>query len=311
MRREQFGEWGKSLSVGDFWRAVAILGAAQYDVNLTNAHTRGQHLQWKLPDPILPNPSPEFCLSLWQDLSKIGGIRLALTTFYDNQSEIIQNFRNYAATSVYLQMPFPRLGLVWHWPVRIGFLVDPVSTSFQDIFLKEREKHETVRTLTEISSVEQANSFEFLILPAPIGRALQLLNNSPVTVQAHCLILLSTLPESFSQLAALVRRTHSAGALFHPDSPPFAELYANFIWNLSHDLPLDEADPVGTLFATSELLTKARISRFLQRVAERLVEAGGEPVPVPDSMAIRFQHLPKRYPGDLLGHLSSTKQLRR
>jgi hypothetical protein len=32
---------------------------------------------------------------------------------------------------------------------------------------------------------------------------------------------------------------------------------------------------------------------------------------VPDSMAIRFQHLPKRYPGDLLGHLSSTKQLRR
>jgi hypothetical protein len=170
---------------------------------------RGQHLQWKLPDPILPNLSPEFCLSLWQDLSKIGGIRLALTTFCDNQSEIIQNFRNYAATSVYLQMPFPR------------FLVDPVSTSLQDIFLKEREKHETVRTLTEISSVEQANSFEFLILPAPIGLALQLLNNSPVTVQAHCLILLSTLPESFSQLAALVRRTHSAGALFHPDSPPF------------------------------------------------------------------------------------------
>jgi hypothetical protein len=181
---------------------------------------RGQHLQWKLPDPILPNLSPEFCLSLWQDLSKIGGIRLALTTFCDNQSEIIQNFRNYAATSVYLQMPFPRLGLVWHWPVRIGFLVDPVSTSLQDIFLKEREKHETVRTLTEISSVEQANSFEFLILPAPIGLALQLLNNSPVTVQAHCLILLSTLPESFSQLAALVRRTHSAGALFHPIPRP-------------------------------------------------------------------------------------------
>ena len=49
MRREQFGEWGKSLSVENFWRAVAILGAAQYDVNLTNAHTAGSTCSGSYP----------------------------------------------------------------------------------------------------------------------------------------------------------------------------------------------------------------------------------------------------------------------
>jgi hypothetical protein len=34
MKREEFGNWGKSLSEQDFWCAVAILGALQVEVDL-------------------------------------------------------------------------------------------------------------------------------------------------------------------------------------------------------------------------------------------------------------------------------------
>jgi hypothetical protein len=41
MIREQFGDWGKSLSEPDFWRAVAILGALRSDVDPASEHAAG------------------------------------------------------------------------------------------------------------------------------------------------------------------------------------------------------------------------------------------------------------------------------
>ncbi len=296
MHREQFDDWGKSLSEPDFWRAVSILGASQFDVNLASEHAAGRHLRWKYPEPLPPNLSVEHCLDLWGKLRSVRPLRLALTSFYDNQAEINAKFLAYAAASLYLNVPFESPGLLWRWPLRFGFLTDPISLETRANLVVERERHESLKNLTDISTVEEKNAFEFLVIPAPIEQARELLFQSPVTVRAHCLVVFSEVfsewEKSLSHAGRLVSYTNSAGALFRPGSFSPRDWFREFVWNLSHDLSIDEADPAGVLLANSDLLEQARISRFLNEVANRLIKAGGRDIPVSGTLADELQLSP-------------------
>ena len=285
MNREQFGDWGKSLSEPDFWRAVAILGAAQFGVDLANEHAAGRHLLWSLPEPIPLSLSAGFCLDVWLKLAQTQWPRLALLNFYDDQAEINENFLAHAAASLYLNVPFRSPGLLWRWPMRVGFLTDPASREIYADLLEERAQHETLKTLTALSTVEEKNVFELLVIPAEIKDARALLFRSPATVRAHCLIVFSEWQEAFSYVGRLAPYTNSAGVLFRPGCFSPREWFRDFVWNLSHDLPIDEADRTGVLFANSDLLEQARISHFLHDTTERLIQGGDRNVAIPDALA--------------------------
>ena len=283
MKREEFGNWGKSLSEQDFWRAVAILGALQVEVDLVAEHAADRHLFWKLPEPLPLSVSAEYCLEVWRKLAQMEAWpRLALLNFYDNQAELNQKFLTHAASSLYLNVPFESPGLLWRWPLRVGFLTDPASREIYNSLLEERAQHNTLQTLTDISTVEEKNVFELLVIPAKIQDARDLLFRSPATVRAHCLVVFSEWEDAFAHVGRLVSYTNSAGVLFRP-SP--RDWFRYFVWNLSHDSPIDDADHSAVLFANSDLLEQARIGRYLHHVTGRLIQAGDRTITIPNALA--------------------------
>src|SRR5206468_1178010 len=103
---------------------------------------------------------------------------------------------------------------------------------------------------------------------------------------------LSDWEEAFSHVWRLVPYTNSAGVLLRPGSFSPREWFRDFVWNLSHDFPIDEADRSAVLFANSDLLKQARISRFLDDVTERLIQADDRTITIPNAVAGELQMPP-------------------
>lgn len=179
--------------------------------------------------------------------------------------------------------PNPSPELRWQWPMRFGFLDDPSSSQLQQAFEAERAAHQTLQTLTKIRCVTTSNRFEFLVISGPFEQALDRLMRSPVAIQASALVIFCDVPAK-AELARLARLTNASGLLFAPSTTEPRGWYREFVWNLSHDAPIDSASPATTVFANDELRNQSRISRLLHRIKDRLKTAGEERVDIPDAL---------------------------
>ena len=82
--------------------------------------------------------------------------------------------------------------------------------------------------------------------------------------------------------------TNAAGVLFGSAARDPIGWYRDFFWRLSHDTPIEAADPVTRVFANQELRNRCRISHLLGKVTERLKRAGEVPVDIPVDLAYQI-----------------------
>lgn len=168
----------------------------------------------------------------------------------------------------------------WHWPLRIGFLDDPVS---REIFERyhDDDSREWVRDLTRPVEMQLGGlSCDLLLAPAGIEKAIDILRRSKG--QASAIVALGKEPLSAIRGARFAMKRSGASALAFIPAQASYDMLVELVRHVSHNQYLDRAlrhacegicgPPL--VFSNKTFLNATRISTLAERWAERLQRAG-------------------------------------
>ncbi|MBI3680655.1 MAG: hypothetical protein HY235_09685 [Acidobacteria bacterium] len=323
MHRSEFGDWGKELSDGEFWRAAAMLGVfctVRLDEIPSNDDVRNRWADWLGPsigpsgegqesslpwllDAELVKGSPRVAdagvlEALWQQLQRDGKLPPRLWSFalYENQEELGEWMSRHASVSLFFGLPASPPGADWQWPVRFGFMDGERSQKLQEEVTRVQQASRVLPNLMRVGSVAQSSVFEFLVLLRGLEDAVECLDDCPVPVRAHCVLLLdpdTTRVGQFTmpQLAEIQRRTLAKGVVLAGiTEKDRAGWLAGLVYELSHNLALDQVlvrgrMPPPLLFLDPQLLNISKIGRYAERLGVRLERIASAPVLLGDEEA--------------------------
>jgi hypothetical protein len=301
MHREEFGTWGRDLPEDSFWQAVAMVGV----LNQTGELERGLRAPvlpvlpefqtadgprrewtaiWYMGDAIKDcregrvAPAREFS-EAWSSLPESLSILLYLAVVYDNQGEIVQWFSRIPRVTPCCGGLNPMPGSDWQWPMRFGFMTDTRSRELQNTVERQWELSAIVRDLQRTASVGEEHVFEWLIMPYTLDGALAVLEDSPVPIRAHCLLL--TQPwngkierEQLETIWRLQELTTAKG-IVQLQNHEFG--VRNLVYQLSHNLPIETAfqrvtpTAMPLIFADLSLREMSRVQRYVEKLSGGLM----------------------------------------
>ncbi len=152
-----------------------------------------------------------------------------------------------------LALPSSSLALGWGLPLRLGFLSDAGSRALRALLEAELDRLPALRRSVQATSVEETNTVDFLAVPAPLGRARELLLASPAAVLAPVLLLFDRSPDATEAargpIAGLRQLTQALGVGMAPVRPgQEATWLLAVLAKLLRGGPLDTALDIPDLF---------------------------------------------------------------
>jgi len=270
MSRRDFGAWGIELDDDDFACALAALGVlwgeagefhatgdlARFEASLTEALENAvTPVSWALSFEFgrlssATSTSARTLAQAWRAVGHELAQRPRIELTWASQRAggahwIAEQLARPAvgAESVYVRQDRPEADVSWSWPLRLGFLADPVSDQLRHEILANRW-HPAISELVTVPA--PGVECDLLLLPFSLRGALLNALDSPTPLRASCVVVLggtggATAPV-VSRVFSLRAETGTAGVVVAEVDGPERVRWLNILMTeLAHGTPIDAA----------------------------------------------------------------------